>query len=291
MEQHEIAVYEESSPASLQNGIMFLSVEEQNVKLAEYLDRKNNFRKWLMDQLIEGVHYGVPPGCELTLDEFGNIKQWNNKSNKFTVVNRKQWTAKASLYKAGALYLIDILNMQQQYETDLEAWKMLGEPRGTMVRKCSLFNPSNGKYLGSGTGAYVVGTKGMDPNSSIKMADKRAAVAAVINVLAIADLFTQDVDDPADKNRKQPESEQNQANPFKDMLSDWITKDQGIPYSVTDADVNALRLNLKMWCKGKGTMPATPEDALKWVQENTSIEITENADGIPCKLTFVKKSS
>lgn len=288
MEQHEIAVYEESSPASLQNGVMFLSVEEQNVKLAEYLDRKNNFRKWLMDQLIEGVHYGVPPGCEVQFDEHGNIKQWNRKDNKFNVVNRKQWTAKASLYKAGALYLIDILNMQQQYETDLEAWKMLGEPRGTMVRKCSLFNPSNGKYLGSGTGAYVVGTKGMDANSGIKMADKRAAVAAVINVLAIADLFTQDVDDPADKPGKNATPQNKEPNPMKDLLIEWINKDEGIPYDVKDSDVDALRMNLKLWIP-KSKMPATPEAALAWVKENTDLSIDENDDGIPVKLIFVKK--
>lgn len=165
-------------PMDIKDGVSLLPVEQQKVVLAQYTERRSHFRHWLLSQLQEGVHYGYPPGC------------------KPRPTDAKQWQAKPSLYKAGAAYLVDLLQLRTAYESDEAAWKMMGAKPGMICRTCRLFNPQTNEILGQGTGAFVVGQKEMDSNGAIKMADKRALVAAVINTIAVcADLFTQDIED------------------------------------------------------------------------------------------------
>lgn len=177
------------SPASFKDGFQLLSVEQQDVALTEYKKRRDHFRKWLLAQLVEGNHYGFPPGCEPKK------------------VNRKQWQAKPSLYKAGALFIAELLNVRANYESDMVAWEMMGKPAGVIVRKCRLVNPSDGAFLGEGTGSYAVGRKKMDDNAAMKMADKTAVVAAVINTFALSDLFTQDLESLKNGKKEEPKVE------------------------------------------------------------------------------------
>jgi hypothetical protein len=103
-----------------------------------------------------------------------------------------QWQPKPSLYKAGADFVIELMNVREAYSLALDAWQMLGSPEGTFVMKCQLFSRKTGELLGEGLGARKTGTKKMDDNATIKMAQKNAKVAAVINTYSLADLFSQD---------------------------------------------------------------------------------------------------
>jgi len=167
-------------PASLTDGISLLPVERQQEVLAEYDKRRQSFRDWLLAHMIEGVHYGYPPGC------------------KPRHTDKKQWQSKPTLYKAGALLLIDLLRIRPRFEADMTAWQQLGSPDKTFVMRCELVHPQTGEILGEGRGVFAVGEKQMGSNSAVKMAEKRALVDAVINTVAVcADLFTQGLDDLA----------------------------------------------------------------------------------------------
>lgn len=176
-------------PVAFHEGMQLLPVQQQNLALAEYDARRKNFLQWLFSHIVEGIHYGFPPGCEARYDDNGNLVGRDGSP-----VRPTQWLPKPSLYKSGAQLIVDLLHLQPMYENDLDAWKMMGEPKGVVVRRCTI--SAMGKRLGEGTGAFSVGKKGMDENSAVKMADKRALVAAVFNAVAvIGELFTQDIEE------------------------------------------------------------------------------------------------
>lgn len=167
-----------------------MPVDQQKAVLEEYDERRKYFFGWIHDHFIEGVHYGFPPGCEPKYDNDGWAKDY--KGNR---VDPRQWKHKPSLYKAGALLAQSLLNIHADYESDMDTWKMAGEPKGLIFRTATIYDV-NGKKLGSGTGAGRLTQKAQDENANIKNTDKRALVAAIINGLPVfGDLFTQDLED------------------------------------------------------------------------------------------------
>lgn len=280
MSENAVAVYtdvEMQRPADFKSGFQLLPVEQQEVVLAEYSARRTHFRKWLLSQLREGIHYGFPPGCEARYDNQGNVQIYIQ--GQYRPLNPRQWVPKPSLYKAGALYLVDLLKLKAVYSSDLDAWRMMGEPKGTLVRTCKLVNPASGEVIGEGTGTYEVGKKKMDSNAAIKMADKTAVVAAVINTLAIADLFTQDIEEKPHPANISPEMEAGLA----DLVQAW-TSETFPQHRVTSAEIRALRANLSIWCKGK--VPETPDAMLEWARAN--VEISEMLDAQTKKPTGIR---
>lgn len=165
-------------PITLQDGVALLPVKEQQAKLAEYDARRNCFREWLLSHFIEGVHYGVPPGCEPKPS------------------NPRQWQAKPSLYKAGALLIVDLLKLRAKFTADKEAWEQMGSREGTFVMRCELLHPTTDRIIGEGRGVFAIGEKKMPPNSSIKMCEKRSLIDAVLNGIPVCgDLFSQDLEE------------------------------------------------------------------------------------------------
>ncbi|HUV63438.1 MAG TPA: hypothetical protein VMW24_06035 [Sedimentisphaerales bacterium] len=184
-------VTEDIRPISVKDGISLLPIKQQEVALAQYTERRQFFRRWLLSQLVQGVHYGFPPGCVPA------------KTDPL------QWQAKPSLYKSGAMLLVDLLKFQVRYEADEVAWRQLGGQAGNFVMRAIIIDAKTGIELGEGRGVFAVGEKKMNANSAIKMAEKRALVDAVIHSVALcADLFTQDLDEPP------PESAKPEKDPF-----------------------------------------------------------------------------
>lgn len=173
--------------ADLRHAAMSLPLEEIAGLLASYTERRQAFRDWLLSQLVEGVHFGVAPGCE-------------PKSNP----DPRQWKHKPGLYKAGAEFVCDLMNVRAEYEADLAASQQMGElkvdakvePKRFFVYKCRLISRQTGEALGEGTGARQLWEKKGDVNNSVKMAQKNAMVAAVLNTYGLSDLFTQDAPEP-----------------------------------------------------------------------------------------------
>lgn len=180
----------------LRHAMMTLPVGTQQAMLAEYKARRDNFRQWLMSQLIEGVHFGIVPGCEPKKKVENGVTSYgvwtkgkNGAEGKFIYYPESQWTPKPSLYAAGADFLCDILGVRDEYETDEVGWKQMGGKTGTCVVRCRLFSRASDKLIGESLGAY---SHQYDANNALKMASKCAKVGAVINAYGLRDLFSQD---------------------------------------------------------------------------------------------------
>jgi len=236
-------------PMSLKDGVGLLPVEQQKAILSEYDDRRAFFLKWLFSHLKEGIHYGFPPGCEVKYNQSGDAVDYKGYR-----INPAQWIAKPSLYKAGAKLIIDLLRLKPQYSSDMDTWKMMGEPKGVVVRKCTLVNPDTGDIVGEGTGAFKVGEKTMMENSTVKMADKRADVAAVMNgIPVIGELFTQDIEEKYKERRKGNvrERQLELLNTVTNMLIDKKSKWTGEPAGwLKKAIVSVLGANAKLTSPG-----------------------------------------
>ncbi len=172
-------------PISLTDGVSLLPVEQQIPLLAEYDKRRQHFLGWVLEHLIEGVHYGIPPGCTLRPGRDGKP------------VDPKQWKQHPSLYKAGGMLLADLLRVKPVFSTDSETWEQLGKPPGMLCIRCAILNPSTGESLGEGRGCYAVGEKqGAVANSAVKLAEKRAMVDAMLNSFPLlSEMFTQDIEE------------------------------------------------------------------------------------------------
>lgn len=186
--------------ADFRSKLMTLPVEKMTEILTEYEARRKAFRVWLLSQMTQGVHYGFPPGCVPKFDRDGNMLVWNAKSSKNDVVPPEQWTARPSLYEAGADLLIDLLMFRPEYEADVGLWTQMGSLPGRFFIKCKLFDKTTGELKGEGVGASQAEADkntrlGQPVNAAMKIGKKRAKVDAVKNALGVSDLFTQDLED------------------------------------------------------------------------------------------------
>lgn len=183
----------------LRSGAMSLPSEQIQAGLAEYSARRESIRDWLRKQLVEGVHYGYPPGCEPKIDDRGWYGVWtkgrDGERGGYKYFPPEQWSPKPSFYKAGADFVVDLMGIRCEYEADLAAWKQIGEPKDTFVMTCRGISRTTGEVIGEGRGVRKVGTKGGDANNAIKMAQKSAKVAMILDAYGLADLFTQDMED------------------------------------------------------------------------------------------------
>lgn len=186
----------QSVAIDLRGAMMDLPVDRQNARLAEYQKRRTNFRQWLESVLMEGIHYGVVPGCEPKTKEIDGVTHfgvWSKKANGgkggYEWYPPTQWKPKPSLYAAGADFICDLMGVRDEYESDLVSWQQMGSKAGNAVQKCRLFSRATGELIGEAIGAYY---HQYDPNNAVKMASKCAKVGAVINAYGLRDLFSQD---------------------------------------------------------------------------------------------------
>lgn len=179
----------------LRHAMMTLPVEQQNVLMTEYKGRRDNFRKWLLSQLVEGVHYGFPPGCEpKSMQKGGQTYYAVWMRGKTEWYPESQWKPKPPLYAAGADFVCDLLGVRAEFKADVDAWQQLGSRPGAFVIACYLYSRSTGDLIGEGRGCRSEGDKKGDANNAIKMAEKSSKVDAVINAYGLRDLFTQEED-------------------------------------------------------------------------------------------------
>jgi hypothetical protein len=207
-EKNIVATVPAVEPIQAQN-MPSLTVEAMKVTLNDYTEKRKAFRDWLKSQLTEGVHYGYTPGTKPNLDASGNmVTNRRNKDGTYSKVTTspQEWTPKQGLYKAGAQLLCDLVMVRAAFTFDKDVSDALAKSKETTIAfRCDLINLGSpffphrqpGEILGEGRGAFNVGEKGMNENSAIKLAQKRALVDAVLNTLGLADLFTQDIEDDA----------------------------------------------------------------------------------------------
>lgn len=187
---------DESTPGAraltdLRSHALSLDSGSMRLALADYQERRETFREWLLSQLVEGVHYGYPPGCEPKYNDDGQLLQKTKSGWK--VADPKQWTPKQSLYKAGADFIVDLMGVLPVYQSDLETWTQCGSPPLLVCYVCRL-TAKDGTIVGEGRGAHQGKSVG-DANRALKMAKKCSKVDAVLDAYGLSDLFTQDLED------------------------------------------------------------------------------------------------
>jgi hypothetical protein len=232
-----------------------LPVEAQAVVLSQYRESRDSFRKWLNDQLVEGVHYGFPPGLLPKTRMIDGVKHFEMKSRSgSTWVSSTQWQPKPSLYKAGADFVIELMAVRDSYAPDREVWEMMGSIKNEVCIKCELFDRVSGEKIADGHGFGSRGDKGdwdgKGGNSAIKMASKRAKVAAVLNAFGLSDLFTQDTED-----RQKPEEQPEVSNPVQTSAAprEVPTRSDGGqspgPRGTGAVEIEELRLLFSRWVR------------------------------------------
>lgn len=105
----------------------------------------------------------------------------------FTIHGRK------CLAKGGSEKLASIYNLSAFFERDRDVLEMFGSPNGLVAFICNLQN-REGVTVGQGRGADSLDKNGNDPNKTIKLAQKRAYIDAVIRATGLSDIFTQDLE-------------------------------------------------------------------------------------------------
>lgn len=156
-----------------------IPLDQMRAALAEYTEKRQELLAWVQGQLVEGTHFGYPPGCEPR----GNVDE-------------KKWKSKPSLYKAGAELLIELMGVRPEFSSDRETWEQLGAKHGTVCMLCRLVSRKTGEVVGEGRGVFKVGEKKMAENSAVKMCEKRAKVDAVLNAFNLSELWAQDLEEP-----------------------------------------------------------------------------------------------
>lgn len=219
-------------------GLMSLEPEQLQQELAAYATRRDIFRKWIMSQLIEGIHYGFPPGLTPKTKEIDGVTHYGiYAKGGYEWYPPTQWKPKKCLYKAGAQFLGDLLKLRAEFEF-LPPIAPVAGGSITMMCKCRLFNAGD-IMVAEGHGARTIGQKGGDVNNTVKMAEKNAFVGAILNFTGLSDLFTQDMED------------QQQPNVPPDADPD-APKTDTRGGRVTVEDISRL---VKRWQEQRGDMP------------------------------------
>jgi hypothetical protein len=156
----EVAPAPSSVPSPLD-----LSASSLRQAVAVEQEKRQIIKDFVKSQLIEGTDFMVLP--------FGGNK-------------------KPTLLKPGAEKILSLFSLSATFEKDTDTWEMLGAQPGQVAYLCKLFKGT--VEVAQGRGVAVVGEKGRDANSTVKIAEKRAKMDACL-ALGFSDYFTQDLDD------------------------------------------------------------------------------------------------
>lgn len=126
------------------------------------------FRAFRQEFLEEGTDFGVIP----------NIRD-----------------AKPTLLKPGSEKIARWLDLRFHFEADQDSWVQAGSIGGTICYLCYLIDPQ-GEIVGEGRGSAAVQEK-KTINNTIKAAEKRAQVDAILRYGCLSAEFSQDLEDEA----------------------------------------------------------------------------------------------
>lgn len=139
------------------------SVDLQAMVEQEKTDR-SIIKKYVSDQLVSGVDYGIIVG------------------------------KKPTLLKPGMEKIFSLMKITSALEKDSDTWEMLGSKAGMVCYKAVLYRDGDERPFAEGRGSATVGEKSRDANTTVKIAEKRARMDACLS-LGFSEFFTQDLDD------------------------------------------------------------------------------------------------
>ena len=130
------------------------------------------FESWVKRNLRPGIHYGTFPvdGQEIP---------------------------RPTLLKPGAELVAILFNWRFHFAADLDSLQMYGlAPAGAFAYVCHVID-TDGRTVGQGRGVAELRETAMNnANKTVKMAQKRAMVDAILRCAGLSQWFTQDLDEP-----------------------------------------------------------------------------------------------
>lgn len=154
-----------------------ISASDLKRKLKNITEKTNVIEEFIKDNFKEGIDYAVA----------------------FAGADKK------TLTKAGSEKICLLFNVQPKFRKDEETLSMIGDIKGVIAYVCELVDRKTGNVVAEGRGACSIEEKSTydkynkvsvaKVNTSIKIAQKRAKVDAVLNMAGLSDRFTQDKGD------------------------------------------------------------------------------------------------
>jgi hypothetical protein len=163
------------------------SVAQFEAGLDEWIQKRAVITRFLTHELRPGVDYG-PIHLGKDCQDYKKKKKCDNPFH---------WS-KDVLFKPGSEKVAGLLQLRATFERDNDMWEMLGQRTGVLCLRCLLLAPS-GEIVGEGRGARDVEKQDYgDINKAIKQCQKSAQIDAVLRVVGLSDVFTQDLDGQKD---------------------------------------------------------------------------------------------
>jgi len=150
------------------NAMTTMEPKSLEILMAQETEKRATLQKFISNHLVDGTDYGV-------------IKIGGRDS-------------KPCLFKPGSEKFCSLLQLRAEFSKDEETISMLSDAKDTLAYVCRLIHNGTGQVIAEGRGACALKEKQGSVNTTIKIAEKRAQIDAVLR-LGFSDSFTQDLED------------------------------------------------------------------------------------------------
>lgn len=159
-------------------------------RLATYGESRKLLLDWILSKLIAGIDY------TLIHRKIGPRGQKTECPNVGNMVDRTcpACGGKSTLCKPGSEKICGLLQLRPTFRRDAETWEMLGSEPGVVALVCELVTAS-GAVVAEGRGARHRDMDYGDVNKTIKMTQKSGQTDAVLRLVGLSEIFTQDLED------------------------------------------------------------------------------------------------
>lgn len=199
-------------------GLAMMNPDTITAQLEIEQRRRDVLQKYIKQNLVDGV-------------DFGKIHIIKDCPNKNGGCKNENHFSKPSLFKAGAEKFCSLLQLRATFKPDEDVLRMVGS-QGTVAYICELVHIPSGEVVAEGRGSCALTEKMGVLNTTIKIAEKRAKIDAVLS-LGLSDTFTQDEEDLVEQEKTQQEDGYNkmitmiEGTRNGDLLADIATRLEG----------------------------------------------------------------
>lgn len=159
--------------------------------IAQETERRATLRAFIARHLVEGTDYGTI--------------QMGGRSSK------------PCLFKPGAEKFCSLLQLRAEFAKDEATLSMLNDAKDVIAYTCRLIHVPTGNVVTEGRGACALKEKQGMVNTTLKIAEKRAQIDAVLR-LGFSESFTQDLEDMTGQEPGENEAEAKKT--ILDLLED-----------------------------------------------------------------------
>jgi hypothetical protein len=159
-------------------------------RLATYGESRKLLLDWILSKLVAGIDY------TLIHRKVGPRGQKTECPNVGNMVDRTcaACGGKSTLCKPGSEKICGLLQLRPTFRRDAETWEMLGSEPGVVALVCELVTAS-GVVVAEGRGARHRDMDYGDVNKTVKMTQKSGQTDAVLRLVGLSEIFTQDLED------------------------------------------------------------------------------------------------